>query len=375
MRLVVLLQLGARAVVLQQIARVEQKVHEIELAGEALALLVEADDFPELVAQVRGEVRVGVQAELFDGGVQFLPGGGDGFPSDTVAVFAVALFQPAHVTRQTQQFVLKDVAVEAAGGAGALNALQEFGERTQAVVKHVLPARAAIAQREHGFGFLDDGFEAGVAVEAALVPGRVEVAPLGERPGGFAEFIEGLGAIALLAPGEACERADERGRRGREALLDPALEDAGEDAQGVGLGQFLEYRIDAGFHGAAAQQLRAEGVDGADEGAVERAGGVGQQALADFGVELGGAALLEFVADAELHVAGGGVGESDGDDGFDMVPAAMASTMRDTRAVVLPVPAEASTTQLLSSAGAGVSGMGLLIGIHRRGAETRRGRR
>ncbi len=70
------------------------------------------------------------------------------------------------------------------------------------------------------------------------------------------------------------------------------------------------------FDGAAAKQLRAEGVDGADEGAVERAGGACEQG-AHGGIELGGAAAFEALAHAQLHIAGGGVGEGDGDDGID----------------------------------------------------------
>ena len=57
----------------QQVARAEQQVHEIELAGALLLLLVEADHFPQLVAQVGREVGVGLAAEVLDGGLQLLP--------------------------------------------------------------------------------------------------------------------------------------------------------------------------------------------------------------------------------------------------------------------------------------------------------------
>ena len=151
------------------------------------------------------------------------------------------------------------------------------------------------------------------------VPGRVEIAPFGQVPRGFAQFVERLAAIALGAPGEPRQGAGQGGGGRGQAALDPAAKDAGEDAQGVGLREFLEDRIDARLHGAAAQQLRAEGVDGADEGAVQAARRFGQ-APADVGIEFAGAAAFQLVADAQFHVAGGGVGEGDRHDGFHRRP-------------------------------------------------------
>ena len=71
------LQIGARAIVAQQVAGAEQQVHEIELAGAALFLLIEAHHFPEFVAQVGGEIGVGGLAEGFDGELQLFPGGAE----------------------------------------------------------------------------------------------------------------------------------------------------------------------------------------------------------------------------------------------------------------------------------------------------------
>ena len=148
-----------------------------------------------------------------------------------------------------------------------------------------------------------------------LSQGCVEIAPFGQVPGGFAQFVERLAAVAVGAPGESREGAGQGGGGRGEAALDPTAKDAGEDAQGVGLREFLEDRIDARLHRAAAQQLRAEGVDGADEGAVQAARRVGE-ALLDGGVEFAGAAAFQLVADAQFHVAGGGVREGDRHDGF-----------------------------------------------------------
>ena len=83
-----------------------------------------------------------------------------------------------------------------------------------------------------------------------------------------------------------------------------------EDAQRIRLGQFLKHRVDSRLHRPAAQQLRAERVDGADERAIQRPRGVGQT-LPHRRIEFPGAALLQFVAHAQLHVPRGGVGERD----------------------------------------------------------------
>jgi hypothetical protein len=91
--------------------------------------------------------------------------------------------------------------------------------------------------------------------------------------------------------------------------------DAGEDPQGVGLREFLEDRIDARLHGAAAEKLRAERMDRADEGAVQAARGFGK-AMLDGGVGFACAAVFQLLADAQFHVAGGSVSEGDGNDGF-----------------------------------------------------------
>ena len=148
-----------------------------------------------------------------------------------------------------------------------------------------------------------------------LSQGCVEIAPFGEVPGGFAKFVERLALVAVGAPGESREGAGEGGGGRGEAALDPTAKDAGEDAQGVGLGEFLEDRIDARLHGAAAEELRAEGVYGADEGAVQAARGFGE-AFLDGGVEFARAAAFQLVTDAQFHVAGGGVREGDRHDGF-----------------------------------------------------------
>ncbi len=155
-----------------------------------------------------------------------------------------------------------------------------------------------------------------VAIEAALVPGGVEIAPLGQGPGGLPQGVERLGSVALLPPREPREGAHQGGRRSSQALLDPALKHAAEDAQGLRLRQLLKYRIDARFHRTAAQQLRAERVDGADEGAVQRARRFGQAALHQ-GIELARAPLLQLVAYPQFHIARRGMRERDGHDLLD----------------------------------------------------------
>ena len=255
-------------------------------------------------------------AKLGDGGAQLFPGGHRGFARNAVAVFAVAGLEPLHVARQAEQLVFDEVAVEVARGAGPFHAIEKFGQGRQSLVEDIARARTSIAQFQGALRFLKESCQAGVAVEAAFVPRGIEIAPLGQQPGRLPQGIERFRAVALFAPGQAREGAHQRGGGGRQALLDPALKDARKHAQGIGLRQFLKYRIDGGFHGTAPQQLRAKSVDGADKGAVERACRVGQ-ARADCRFELGGAALFQLVTHAQLHVSGGGMSEGDGHDGFD----------------------------------------------------------
>ena len=98
---------------------------------------------------------------------------------------------------------------------------------------------------------IDEGRQVDVAGEGALCPGLVEIAPFGKVPGGFTQFIERFAAIALGTPGETREGTGQGGRGRGQAAFDPTAKHAGENAQGVGLRQFLEYRVDARLHGAA----------------------------------------------------------------------------------------------------------------------------
>ena len=225
-----------------------------------------------------------------------------------------ALLQPAQIARQAEHFALDDVEVELAGGArlraraprtrraGCSPSYRiSRGARSDCAARGWLrPCRARVCSRAS-------------RSKPRLSHGCVEVAPLGQRPCGHAQRVERL---ALSRSSRQTSRASARVKAGdgdaRRCSIQRRKTRA-EDAQRVRLRQFLEHRIDARFHRPPAQQLRAERVDGADEGAIERARRVGE-ARANFGIRLVGAAPFQLVADAQLHVAGRGVRERHRDD-------------------------------------------------------------
>jgi hypothetical protein len=83
---------------------------------------------------VRREIGIGVTAELLNGGLQVPPGRYDGLARNALTVFARALFEPSQIARQTEDFALHQIAIETAGDAGTIHALQKFGQLPQPFV-------------------------------------------------------------------------------------------------------------------------------------------------------------------------------------------------------------------------------------------------
>ena len=176
-----------------------------------------------------GQVGIGVAAELFDGGAQLLPGRDHRFARNALAIVAVAVLEPFQVARQAQQ-------------SRSRPGCRRIGRR-RGRAGRAPEIRPADAGRRRGYRADGSSDCAGRACfrlsaaglpgaasrsNAALVPGRVEIAPFGQRPGGMAERVERLGAVALLAPGEPRERAHQRGRRRRPAAARSSAERRGQ---------------------------------------------------------------------------------------------------------------------------------------------------
>src|SRR5262245_54220760 len=102
-----LLEVGACAIVTEEIAGVEQQVHEVELTGAPLLLLVQARHLPKLLAERGGEIGVGQLPERLDLVPEIVPA-----------------FDPAQVDGQAEEVAFDAVAIHAA------RAVDEFGDRT-----------------------------------------------------------------------------------------------------------------------------------------------------------------------------------------------------------------------------------------------------
>ncbi len=72
--------------------------------------------------------------------------------------------------------------------------------------------------------------------------------------------------IGRIARGQPHQGAAQSGSALGELLLEPGAESAFVDTRGLLVGELFESRIDDRFHGPLAQNLRAEGMDGADGG-------------------------------------------------------------------------------------------------------------
>ena len=109
------------------------------------------------------------------------------------------------------------------------------------------------------------------------------------------------------------ERAPDSGTGRGELCLEPAIEDPCEEPTGDVVGSDLELRVDPRLDGSLAQQLRTEGVDRADARRLE----LRQRLLQARPLRRRATGLvapaLDGVAQPELQLAGGRVGEGDRD--------------------------------------------------------------
>ena len=96
------------------------------------------------------------------------------------------------------------------------------------------------------------------------------IAPFGKRPRRLAEFLDRTLDRPLFAPGEPGQRPTQHGRRLVKPCCEPFAEDAIEERPRVRVIELAEVRIDTRLDGSLTEQVRTEGVDGADECAVER---------------------------------------------------------------------------------------------------------
>ncbi len=139
------------------------------------------------------------------------------------------------------------------------------------------------------------------------------VAPFDQFPGRILQLFDRRSAVIRIPPGQANQSAPKPGCAFTELALHPGAKSAFIDARGLLFGQFLEGRIDDGFHRPLAQNLGAKGMDCSDRGffqMFERVLDVGA-----FGGSFGrDARAVELLAQPKLQFAGGFVGERNRND-------------------------------------------------------------
>ena len=157
------------------------------------------------------------------------------------------------------------------------------------------------------------------AIEAgSRVHGAGEVAPLRELPGRPAQPIDRTIVVRRRRDRRSARRTPSGGSRAAPAASGRTLV---EEARRGGLGQHLEERIDAGFDRPLAQQVGAEAVDGADVRLLETGQRVDRAACASPERGRGAARAIEPLAQPQLQLAGGLLGERHRDDLSDRRPA------------------------------------------------------
>ena len=155
-------------------------------------------------------------------------------------------------------------------------------------------------------------------IERRTLPVPFEIAPLNELPAGVLKPFDR--AILVVArqpePGEA--RAPKRPLNPlggiRELLLKPRMKRRIVQPAGLRLGEDGKQRIDARLHGTFAQQVGAETMDGADLRFFQPAKRVVQPLAFFRSGSRRAARFFELFAKPELQLAGGLLGERDGND-------------------------------------------------------------
>ncbi len=197
---------------------------------------------------------------------------------------------------------------------------------------------------------LQRGGDQRAPVDGVATPRRVEVAPLGERTHGLAERGTRAG-LALVVTIGTTKYAPHALGRGLECLLQPLVDDAVQHPHRDRLQQDLEARVDVGLDGPLTQQVGAEAVDGADVGVLEVRERV-LEAVRASPSRCARACSISSRSRSFSSPAAFSVKVTATISPMRARPSASVFTIRATSSVVLPVPAAASTTSVVSRCGA-----------------------
>jgi hypothetical protein len=122
-------------------------------------------------------------------------------------------------------------------------------------------------------------------------------APLDQFFPGPLQLFEGRGTVPGISPGQPRKGAPQTGRGTGEAFFEPRAKRFLIQAMAFLIAQFFKRRIDASFDGPLPQDLRAEGMNGANGGFFQALERVFERGLPE-------ALLIEFFAQAQFQLSG-----------------------------------------------------------------------
>ena len=336
-------------VVAHQVARAQQQIDEVEAAGPRLQALVVLDQRPQVVAQERRQVGPRAAYEVVELQLRRLRDArGEPRARDRGRTWSPSNVQ-CRSRASVAQLGLEAVVV----AARELLAASDVGDEAVDVVDGAVAVVAAVAahrrRRADAGERLHQRVDGRVAVERSRAPRRREVAPLHQLPAGAAKtrararlpararVPAGAAPVARRGPARASWRSNQRSKtraNKRRATSSGATWNCGSTRASTGRSRsssaqnawMVPIRATSSWGSALLEPL----------------------ALLDRSLVVV-AVALDRGAQPELQLAGGGVGERDRDHARRAArrPLASASSMRFTSAVVLPVPAAASTTRVV----------------------------
>ncbi|MFN7977839.1 MAG: hypothetical protein U0P30_06855 [Vicinamibacterales bacterium] len=315
-----LLEIAAHVgVVAHEIACPDQQVEEVEGAGARLPLLVDLHGVAERLVHQRRQVGIRRVAELDQLVDQRVAGGEHLRVRDLpreLTIGATAVAQVALVVGQRAEQRFPAVVVAQAAFTqrpDLVPCAPQRLDRPRQRIARVDGAHGGVAQRADA---VEQVVDVGVAREAVGTgPRRGMVAPLEQLTAGALQAFDRRVAVLVLP--EAPRRGPpQRSPHALARVVELALQPVGErlavEARGLVVGEHHERRIDARLHRPLAQQVGAEAVDRADVRFLEALHGLRQ---ARRRVALGRRArVFELLAQAQLQLAGGLLGERHRDD-------------------------------------------------------------
>ena len=301
-------QLGANGgVVPHQVARAQEQVEEIQASRALLQGLIGLAERPQLLAQTGGDVRIAAVEEGLQLRLRCIPPGEDGGLLQVLREpLAATSPVPQPPPGKLVQLGLQPIGVARTDGLSAAKLGAPARDLRQGLHGPVVGALRFPGDLAH---LGEEGhhlLQPRRPIERLAPPGAREVAVLGEIAPRLAQE---LARREIAGAHLAAQQPAHAHRRVRDGALEPGVESLVEEALLLLAGGHLEDRIHLRLHRPLAQQVGAEGMDGADRRCFQPLQGRGEP------VALFRACSrprhFQIRPKPELHLAGGEIGEGD----------------------------------------------------------------